>query len=231
MSEGFADMSASIYLQFVYAKEPQKYIKFWNDERKMLTERNAQGFRAIDAGPLTMGYRVANSREGFDTFAGLIYPKGAYVLHMIRQMMWDRQDRRSALQGNHARFRELPTTATAATTEDFQAMVEKHMSAEMDLQGNHKMDWFFREYVYGTALPSYSFESSFGKSRSGDVMLKFKVTQSGVDKNFGMPVPIYLELANGSIVRLGSVTLVGESDDRSEHYANWPEGNAKASDD
>ena len=61
MSEGFADMSASIYLQVVYAKEPQKYINFWNDERKMLLERNKEGFRAIDAGPVTMGYRVATA--------------------------------------------------------------------------------------------------------------------------------------------------------------------------
>jgi hypothetical protein len=36
-------------------------------------------------------------------------------------------------------------------------MMEKHMTPEMDLEGNHKMDWFFNEYVYGTALPSYKF--------------------------------------------------------------------------
>lgn len=210
MSEGFADMSASMYLQYVYTKEPQRYTKFWNDERKMLTDRNAQGFRAIDAGPLTMGYRLANSREGFDIPRRLIYPKGAYVLHMVRQMMWDRKNGDQRFKET---MRDFVTTynGTAATTEDFQAMVEKHMSPEMDLQGNHKMDWFFREYVYGTALPTYAFDYSFEKSSSGDVALKFKVTQSGVDKSFGMPVPIYLELANGTVVRLGSPRLIGNA--------------------
>ncbi len=210
MSEGFADMSASIYLQMVYAKQPQKYIKFWNDERRMLTERNAQGFRAIDAGPLVMGGRVANSREGFDSYRRLVYPKGAYVLHMVRQMMWDRQ---TVDQRFKDTMHDFVTTYTGkvATTEDFKAMVEKHMSAEMDLQGNHKMDWFFREYVYGTALPSYSFDSSFEKAPSGDMMLKFKLTQSGVDKNFGMLVPIYLEMPNGTIVRVGSPRMIGNS--------------------
>ena len=76
MSEGFADMSASIYLQFVYAKEPDKYIKFWNDERQMLLERNKEGFRAIDAGPVTMGYRVSNSRQGFDSYPSLDLSQG-----------------------------------------------------------------------------------------------------------------------------------------------------------
>ena len=210
MSEGFADMSASMYLQFVYAKDPKKYLQFWNDERRMLTERNAEGFRPIDAGPLVMGVRVANSREGYDSYRGLIYPKGAYVLHMIRQMMWDRQS-------GDARFKDTMHDFVAtysgkvATTEDFQAMVEKHMSPEMNLTGNNKMDWFFRDYVYGTALPTYAFDSSFSKDPKGDVVLKFKLTQSGVDKNFGMLVPIYLELANGSIVRLGSPVMVGNA--------------------
>src|SRR5271166_1069436 len=208
MSEGFADMSASIYLQMAYAKEPQKYLKFWDDERKVLLERNKAGFRAIDAGPLTMGYRVANSREGFDSYRHLIYPKGAYVLHMIRQMMWDRQT-------GDQRFKEtmhdFVTTynGTAATTEDFKAMVEKHMGPGMDLAKNHTMDWFFNEYVYGTALPTYRFEPSFGKAANGDVTLSFKLTQSGVDKDFVMLVPIYLELANGTIARLGSATVGG----------------------
>lgn len=29
------------------------------------------------------------------------------------------------------------------------------MTREMDLEGNHKLDWFFDEYVYGTALPTH----------------------------------------------------------------------------
>ena len=31
MSEGFAEMAASLYVQFAYLKEPQKYARFWND--------------------------------------------------------------------------------------------------------------------------------------------------------------------------------------------------------
>ena len=57
MSEGFSDMSASLYISMI-EKKPKKFLAFWSDERKMLMERNAQGFRAIDAGPLTLGYRL-----------------------------------------------------------------------------------------------------------------------------------------------------------------------------
>jgi hypothetical protein len=97
MSESFSDMSASLYLSLI-EKNAQKFITFWNDERDLLLERSPQGFRAIDAGPLTMGYRMSNSRTGFDTTRRLIYPKGAYVLHMIRMMMHDRQTDDQRLQ-------------------------------------------------------------------------------------------------------------------------------------
>jgi Peptidase family M1 domain len=210
MSEGFADMSASIYLQFVYAKEPQKYVNFWNDERTLLLKRNSKGFRPIDAGPVTMGYRVANSREGFDTYRNLIYPKGAYILHMVRQMMWDRQNGDQRFKDT---MRDFVATynGSAATTEDFKAIVEKHMATGMDIDKNHKMDWFFDEYVYGTALPSYNFSASFGKAASGGATISFKLTQSGVDKDFAMLVPIYLDLGNGKIARLGSVPISGNN--------------------
>jgi hypothetical protein len=38
-----------------------------------------------------------------------------------------------------------------------------------------------------------------------------KITQSNVDENFMGLVPVYLELANGKIARLGSATLKGNS--------------------
>ncbi len=209
MSEGFADMSASLFLQLI-EKNPQKFISFWNDERELLTERNKEGFRAIDAGPLTMGYRLSNSRSGFDITRRLIYPKGAYVLHMVRMMMWDRQ---TGDKGFKETMQDFVKTYSghAATTEDFKDMVEKHMTAEMKRVGNGKMDWFFDEYVYGTALPSYKMDYSFDKDPGGNVLFNFKITQSNVDDRFRMLVPIYLELADGRMVNLGRATLAGNS--------------------
>jgi len=209
MSEGFSDMSASLYLTLV-EKNPKKFLTFWNDERELLLERNAQGFRAIDAGPLTMGYRTSNSRTGFDTTRRLIYPKGAYILHMIRMMMHDHQ-------AGDQRFKEtmrdfVQTYAgKAASTEDFKAIVEKHMTPDMDMEGNHRMDWFFNEYVFGTQLPSYAIASSFEPGPDGDFILNLKVTQSNVNEHFHMLVPVYLELADGNIAFLGRAHMAGNN--------------------
>jgi len=209
MSEGFADMSASIYL-FNIEKSRQKFISFWNDERELLLERNADGFRGIDAGPVTMGYRMSNSRTGFDLTRRLIYPKGAYILHMVRMMMWDRQTGDKPFKEMMQDF-VATYSGKAATTEDFKAMVERHMMRDMDLEGNQKMDWFFNEYVYGTQLPTYKLDYSFDTGADGDVVFSFKVTQSKVTEDFRMPVPIYFELADGNIAFVGRAKLTGNS--------------------
>jgi len=209
MSEGFSDMSASLYVTLV-EKNPKKFLTFWNDERELLLEKDPQGFRAIDAGPLTMGYRTSNSRTGFDTTRRLIYPKGAYVLHMIRMMMRDRQKGDQLFKDTMHDFVQT-YSGKAATTEDFKAMIEKHMTPEMDLEGNHKMDWFFNEYVYGTQLPSYKVDSGFDIGPDGDVVMNLKMSQSGVDEHFRMLVPIYLELADGNILFLGRARMAGNN--------------------
>jgi hypothetical protein len=157
MSEGFADASASIFLQLTSPK-PDQFRDFWKQQRKLITEKNEMGFRPIDVGPVTMGIRLSSPKAGWNIYQDLVYPKGAYILHMIRMMMWSPQDGDSRFKATMHDFVDT-YRMKAATTEDFKAIVEKHMSPGMDLDKNHRMDWFFNQYVYGTDLPVYHFES------------------------------------------------------------------------
>src|SRR5256884_333107 len=180
-------------------KNAKKFLTFWNDERELLLERNPQGFRAIDVGPVTMGYRASSSRTGGDITRRLIYPKGAYILHMIRMMMYDRQNGDKQFKETMQDFVNT-YRGKAASTEDFKAIVEKHMTPEMDAEENHKMDWFFNEYVYGTELPNYKLDYSFDTGADGMIVMNLNVAESGVDDKFRMVVPVYLELDDGRIV-------------------------------
>jgi len=73
------------------------------------------------------------------------------------------------------------------------------------------MNWFFNQYVYGTALPTYKLDYSFESGADGDMVFGFKITQSNVEDNFRMLVPIYLELADGRTVNLGRARLAGNT--------------------
>jgi Peptidase family M1 domain len=208
MSEGFADFSASIFLQATN-KNNDVFRDFWQEERRSLTEKNAQGFRPIDVGPVTMGYRLENSRSGASVTRDLIYPKGAYILHMLRMMNWNARDGdkwlMATLQDFVETYRQQP-----ATTEDFKAILEKHITPEMDLDGNHRLDWFFNEYVYGTALPHYTFHADMKPDGPGtDAALT--IVQSNVDPSFKMLVPLYAQLKDGRVIRLGEITLLGNT--------------------
>lgn len=206
MSEGFADMSASIFLQATRPK-PDDFLNFWKEQHRVLTEKNPFGFRPIDVGPVTMGVRLSSPKTGWDVYQNLVYPKGAYILHMIRMMMWSPKEGDARFK---AAMHDFVSThqLQPATTEDFKAIVEKHMSPGMDLDGNHRMDWFFHQYVYGTDLPVYHFQGTATPNETG-WSLHFVLTQSGVPEDFKMPVPIYLELADGRVMRLGSANIFG----------------------
>ena len=208
MSEGFADASAAIFLQST-RKTSNDFRDFWKQLKTQLIERNSDGFRPIDVGPVTMGFRLSTEKTGWSVYQNLVYPKGAYILHMIRMMMYSP---RTGDDDFRAMMHDFVNTyrLKVATTEDFKAMVEKHMTQGMDLGGNRKMDWFFDEYVYGTQLPVYHFEGQVD-ANSDAVKLHFKLVQSGVTDSFRMLVPIYLELADGRTIRLGEVAILGNS--------------------
>jgi len=139
--------------------------------------------------------------------SNLIYPKGAYVLHMLRMMMWNRD-------GGDVKFKAMLRDFIGThhnrpvTTEDFKDTIEKHMLPEMNLDGDGTMNWFFKQYVYGTELPTYKLQHTVS-SREGQTILSIKVTQSGVSDGFKMLLPLYLELTDGRVVRLGSAAMIG----------------------
>jgi hypothetical protein len=209
MSEGFANFSASLFLQNAYGDKSRKmYEKFWDDEHKRLIERNKEGFRPIDVGPVTMGGRLDNTKSGENIYGSLVYSKGAYILQMVRMMMWNPQTGDKNFKETMQDFVKT-YGGRSASTEDFKATLEKHMTPDMNSGGNGKMDWFFNEYVYGTALPTYAFNASFAKSPEGEAIFVYKLTQSGVDDTFVMPVPVYLELADGHTIQLGHMRIKG----------------------
>ena len=208
MSEGFAHLSASLFLQVAYPKDPQKYRSFWKRLQDDITQKNQYGFRPNDVGPLTQGYRLDSGRTGVIA-TSLIYPKGAYVLHMLRMMLWNRETGDAKFK---AMLREFIATHRnrPVTTEDFKAAVEKHMLPEMNLDGDGTMNWFFRQFVYGTELPTYKLQQSVA-NKGGQSVISMKLTQSNVSDGFKMQVPLYVELQDGRVVRVGNAGMVGSS--------------------
>ncbi|MBX7174081.1 MAG: hypothetical protein K1X72_24125 [Pyrinomonadaceae bacterium] len=204
MSEGFSEFSASLYTQFV-DKDIDQFIDYWNKQRELIVTPRAatKGMKPYKVGPLVQGFKLVSSKTG-NVYRYLIYPKGAFVLHMLRMMMYDYKE-----GTGDARFKAMmkdfikTNFNKPVSTQDFQAAAERNITPEMDIDKNKTMNWFFDEWVYGTDVPSYKFEYHLqGNTLTGTI------TQSNVSKNFVMIVPIYADFGTGWQY-LASVTLAG----------------------
>jgi aminopeptidase N len=207
LSEGFADFSAGLYLQMTEQK-PDRFNRYWERQRQRILEKNEYGLSGNDAGPVWMGLRL-DSFKSAQAYNRVVYAKGGYVLHMLRQLMRDPKNSDTEFIAMMQDF--VKTYANrSASTEDFKAIAEKHMPPGLDLERNHRLDWFFRQWVYGTEIPKYRLEYSLTQQEDGKTLLKGALTQSGVSETFRMMVPLYAEI-DGRIVWLGLLSAAGST--------------------
>jgi aminopeptidase N len=209
LSEGFAEFSAGLFLQQAVAGDWRKdYIEFWERLRKRILEKNNFAIAPNDAGPLWMGTRLISPRSE-SAYQNVTYAKGAYVLEMLRSIMYSPENQDKDFIAMMHDFVESHRERQAST-ESFKAIAEKHMTKGMDLAGNGKLDWFFDEWVYGTQVPKYHFEYQLVPAEAGKVKLHFTLTQSEVDDRFVMLVPVFVDFGKG-MVRIGQVGIAGNS--------------------
>jgi hypothetical protein len=213
LSEGFAEFAAGLFLQQAVGTKWQKdYIDFWERQRVRILEKNNFGVSPNDAGPLWLGLRLLSPRSA-QAYQGDTYSKGAYVLLMLRSLMYaDRGPGDSREQPFIDMMHDFMETHrdSPASTESFIAIAEKHMTTQMDLQRNGHLDWFFNEWVYGTQVPHYDFKYQLQPAEGGKTKIHAEITQSDVDEHFAMLVPIFGDFGNG-MMRLGQLAIVGNS--------------------
>jgi len=209
LSEGFAEFSAGLFLEEAVGKDWRKdYLAFWDRLRERVLEKNDFGVAPNDAGPLWMGLRLISPRSQ-NAYQNVTYPKGAYILQMLRCMMYSSQDGDKEFIAMMHDFVESHRER-AASTESFKAIAEKHMTKAMDLDGNRRLDWFFNEWVYGTEVPRYHFDYEVAPAEGGKVKLHMTLVQSEVDEHFIMLVPVFADFGNG-MARLGQIPIGGNS--------------------
>lgn len=205
LSEGFAEFSGNLYVQ--YRQNMKEYLARWRSEKELLKAKDIKGHTIESLGPIWMGQRIASSETDRSAYQDLIYSKGGYVLHMLREQLSD-----SRSPDSDHRFKEMmwdyckTFNNKPASTEDFKSIVEKHMTPYMDLDGNHKTDWFFSQYVYGTGIPHYYFQVTTEATPDGKTHLKGQLTRSGVPENWKDVVAIYAHEGDKTI-RLGILSV------------------------
>jgi Peptidase family M1 domain len=190
IEEGLAHYLAILYYD---SRKPSEHrLATWLEHYRLDLLNKAPGSNeAIEAtGPLTLGTRLASTKSP-DAYATIMYGKGTWVIHMIHEMMRD-----PASSDPDAKFRELLQSILKDykylpfSTEDFKHALEHHMNPAMDLEGTHRMNWFFDQWVRGTGIPHYSVKYTV-KPQGTAFVVTGVLQQAGVSDIFTAPVPIY----------------------------------------
>lgn len=185
LSEGLAEFSGLWYLN-VSRDNPALYLDALRDRRRLILENR-------DSGPPWLGHRAQSARTpGPDDFVAT-YCRGAWVFHMLRNMLIDLGTL------DETRFIELMRDfhrtyrGRHATTADFRRVVEKHAGEDMN--------WFFDQWVRGDAIPHYRVAWKPDRDADGRGVVKLRVEQRRVPPGHQMPVLVRIGFENGSYTR------------------------------
>jgi hypothetical protein len=130
LSEGAAQYAAALWVRHDLGEDVF---------RDVLRKMAQWAIRETHEGPLSLGYRLGHVKGDPQIYRAVVYDKGAYILHMLRQVIGD-EAFRQALMSFQAEHR-FGKAGTAHLEEAFERASGRDLSA------------YFREWVYGTRLP------------------------------------------------------------------------------
>jgi peptidase M1-like protein len=208
IEEGLANYSAILYSD---SKKPGEHrLAGWLEHYRadLLTKPAGSNETIEQTGPLTLGTRLISAKVP-DAYAVIMYGKGTWVFQMLHELM-----REPGSSDPDAKFRQLLRSILKDykfqpfSTADFQRAIEQHMNAAMDIEGTHRMSWFFDEWVRGTGVPHYSVKFEV-KAKGQEFVVTGVLEQKGVVDSFTAPVPIYGTRVGAKPEKLGVVVTTG----------------------
>jgi len=190
--------------------------------RRELLAKNKQGDETGDAGPVTLGIRLYSSlfHDGYETIS---YGRGTWLLHMLRTMMRDADSThpaRSGLKDSKSQsdepfFRALRKLreryeGKQITDRELQEVFEEELPESLRFEGRKSLDWFFDEWVNGTAIPRLELTDVKFSTASNGTQITGKIRQKEAPDELVTSVPVYGFAGSGKTpILLGRVFADG----------------------
>jgi hypothetical protein len=168
LSEAWAQYSAALWLRDRLGERA-----FFS----MLDRMSSWAMRHDQVGPIHLGQRLGHLKQEPRYFRSVVYDKGAWVLHMLRNLVGDE----AFFKGARA-FLERHRYGKA-NTEDLREALET--ASGRDLKP------YFERWVYETGLPSVRWSATTASTAAGG----FKTTVAVRPRNLPGPLPLLISVA------------------------------------
>jgi hypothetical protein len=187
LMEALANYSALLYLE--KSKGRPVLETMLDSYRRALLEKGENGQTIESNGPIVLGTRLKNSVEPRG-WHDIVYGKGSWIIEMLRARMGD--------QRFFSMLAELVRQydRKQVTTEQFRELAAQFLPPQSD---DPHLEMFFDQWVYGTGLPSLTMSYAI-QGKAPALKLTGTVTQSGVDEDFRVAVPIEIQMTRDRTV-------------------------------
>jgi hypothetical protein len=217
--EALANYCALVSMEKNQSKEVQEVLLSY---RRQLLQENKDKHIGADAGPVTLGVRLYSSYfpNGYDAIS---YGRGTWMFHMLRTMLRDAElkdaktDPRAAKKaatGDEPFFRVLRKLRQRyegkyINNRIVQQVFEEEVPESLRFDGRKSLDWFFDEWINGTAIPKIqTSDVKVAKSPSRNVITG-KLLQENAPPELVTSVPIYGVSSGKDYTFLGRVFADG----------------------
>jgi len=191
--EAIANYSALMLLEQDRPGDVQTMLQAY---RQLLATKSKDGVPNVQAGPVTLGVRLASSRfpAGYEI---ITYGRGTWLMHMLRGMFRDASRTAENPEGNDQVFlallRDLYTRykGKEITNTDFEQALEAVLPKSLWFENRQSLDWFFDGWVNGTAFPHFEVKDARFSTRSGKPTVSATILQLDAPEDLVTSVPVY----------------------------------------
>lgn len=188
LEEGLASYAAAFYLEQAVKLEGEGRLPaFLKAEKERLLAGGKES--PVEQGPVTRAVALTGSPATAAAGRAILYAKSAWIIHMLRTMMFD--PKTNSDEKFTSALRDLLETfaGRAATAEDFKKVMEKHAGVSLD--------GFWRQWVTGTSIPHYWIHYRTKKEKNGKHMLHISCFVLGLDPSAHQSLPFAAKLPDG----------------------------------
>jgi peptidase M1-like protein len=195
--EGLANYSALMLLE---SHDPAGFHQVMQTYRDDLMAKNDQGMALMEAGPVTLGFRLSSSKfpSAYDTVG---YGRGTWLFHMLRTMMSDGLATKGSTSsrgrlGDEPFLRALRKLRTqyedkAVSTADLMHVFESELPPSLWYEGHRSLDWFNEAWVNGSAIPSIELRDVKFSEKAKTTAITGTIVQKDAPDTLVTAVPIY----------------------------------------